>query len=248
MGRRAGLDLCRLLLTPARWNEWLTLPIHYSTLPSSSQLAITIWDLSPAGGQGAQGHALPFGEQTLPLFDKENQLQKGRQKCHVHRRKAADGLDSSSTPSTLPKRRNPENEKENTEIIDKESEELDRLEKLFKKHEMGEIPRVEWLDQLVFRGVEKRGLQATSTSLKGSPRRRSRNRSTVITLDGVDEKQTNGEKTADQELLDEIEDEQFTLYVELPRFDFPVVFADHEYPPPPISSLQHMSSSQSNII
>ena len=78
--------------------------------------------------------------------------------------------------------------------MDKESEELDRLEKLFKKHEMGEIPRIEWLDQLVFRGVEKRGLQASSTSLKALRRRRTRNQSTVMTLDGTDENQSNGDK------------------------------------------------------
>lgn len=227
-----------------RWNEWLTLPIEYSTLPLSSQLAITIWDLSPTGGEGARGHAIPFGGTTIPLFDKENQLQKGRQKCYLHRRKAADGLDSSSTPSVLPiSRRNGEKGNANEGSIDKESEELDRLEKLFKKHEMGEIPRIEWLDQLVFRGVEKRGLQASSTSLKTLQRRRTRKLSTITTLDGT---KNNGacEETEDNgNDEDSIEDERFTLYIELPRFDFPIVFADHEYPPPPISSLQHLSSS-----
>lgn len=132
-------------------------------------------------------------------------------------------------------------------MVDKEAEELDRLEKLFKKHEMGEIPRIEWLDQLVFRGVEKRGLKASSTSLKDLQRRRSRKAESVMSLDGPEETLTNGEKE-EKDLQDAIEDERFTLFVELPRFDFPVVFADHEYPPPPISSLQHMSASQSNII
>ncbi|CZS91603.1 hypothetical protein WAI453_011791 [Rhynchosporium graminicola] len=229
-----------------KWNEWLTLPINYSTLPLSSQLAITLWDLSPAGGEDAQGHFIPFGGTTLSLFDNENQLQKGRQKCYVHRRKAADGLDSTSTPAVLPKgRRHGAKRKGNMKAVDKEREELDRLEKLFKKHEMGEIPRVEWLDQLVFRGLEKRGLQASSTSIKALQRRRTRNHSTILTLDGTSEKQSNSEQESDE---DPAGDERFTLFVELPRFDFPIVFADHEYPPPPISSLQHLSSSQSNII
>jgi phosphatidylinositol 3-kinase len=237
----------RKTLISSRWNEWLTLPINYSSLPLNSQLAITIWDLSPTGGEGAQGHAIPFGGTTLPLFDKENQLQKGRQKCYLHRRKAADGLDSSTTPSTLAStRRNVSKGKGNImEKLDKETEELDRLEKLFKKHEMGEIPRIEWLDQLVFRGVEKRGLQVSSASSKTLQRRRSRQKSGV-TSDGAGENEANGEKEDSEE--DDTVDERFTLYVELPRFDFPVVFADHEYPPPPISSLQHLSSSQSNII
>jgi len=224
------------------------LPINYSNLPLSSQLAITVWDLSPTGGEGAQGHAIPFGGTTLPLFDNENQLQKGRQKCVLHRRKAADGLNSTSTPSTLPAPRNGVKGKGNTQKVDKESEELDRLEKLFKKHEMGEIPRVEWLDQLVFRGVEKRGLLASSASLKNLQRRRSRQPSTVMTLDGTRDEQVNGDHDSKDAVTDAVEDERFTLFVELPRFDFPVVFADHEYPPPPVSSLQHLSSSQSNII
>lgn len=228
-----------LILT--RWNEWLTLPINYSTLPLSSQIAITVWDLSPTGGDGAQGHAIPFGGTTLPLFDKENQLQKGRQKCYIHRRKAADGLNSSETPSVITNSKRNGRGNHIADPVDKESEELERLEKLFKKHEMGEIPRVDWLDQLVWRGVEKRGLQASSTSMKALQRRRSHQPGTVFTLDGPGEAE-NGDAQAD-----DIQDERFTLYVELPRFDFPIVFADHEYPPPPISSLQHLSLSQSNI-
>lgn len=217
----------------------------------NSQLAITVWDLSPAGGEGAQGHAIPFGGTTLPLFDKENQLQKGRQKCHLHRRKAADGLASTTTPSTLPsRRRNQGGSRGDIEVVDEEAEELERLEKLFKKHEMGELPRIEWLDQLVFRGIEKRGLQAFKGSVKALQRRASRQRSTstVLTLDGAgmgDTNDTNHQKSIGD---DSIEDEKFTLFVEVPRFDFPVVFADHEYPPPPISSLQQLSSSQSNMI
>ena len=208
-----------------------------------------MWDLSPTGGEGAHGHAIPFGGTTIPLFDKENQLQKGRQKCYLYRRKAADGLDSSSTPSTPPKSRQDRAKgKENTKLEDKESEELDRLEKLFKKHEMGEIPRIEWLDQLVFRGIEKRSFQTSNTSLKTLERRRSRQRSTVMTLDGATRDAINRETDGQQNDEDPTEDERFTLHIELPRFDFPIVFTDHEYPPPPISSLQHLSSSQSNII
>ncbi|RAL68507.1 hypothetical protein DID88_007235 [Monilinia fructigena] len=174
-------------------------------------------------------------------------LTKGRQKCYLHRRKAADGLDSSSTPSVLPNaRRNGAKMKEEEDVVDKESEELYRLEKLFKMHEMGEIPRIEWLDQMVFRGVEKRGLQVSNNSLKNIQRRRTRQRSVVLTLDGAEGKKNDIENDSLDEDLSK--DERFTLHVELPRYDFPVVFADHEYPPPPISSLQHLSSSQSNII
>lgn len=231
-----------------RWNEWLTLPVNYTQLPLNSQLAITIWDISPSGGAGAQGHAIPFGGTTIALFDKENQLQKGRQKCYVHRRQLADGLAASATPSVLPvARKNKVLGEEKADVVDKESDELERLEKLFKKHEMGEISRVDWLDQMVWRGVEKRGLQLSNNSLKGGQRSKSRHKDTVFTLDGVDETHIQNDAESDPS-ADAIQDERFTLYIELPRFDFPIVFADHEYPPPPVSSLQHLSSSQSNIL
>jgi phosphatidylinositol 3-kinase len=233
------------LLTINRWNEWLTLPVRYSNLPLSSQLAITVWDLSPAGGAGARGHAIPFGGTTLPLFDKDNALQKGRQKCYLHRRKAADGLANSSTPSTIPPARRRERNGEVHEV-DKLEEEKDRIEKLLKKQEMGEIPRVDWLDQLVFRGSEKRNISAPSQSLQTFNGRSSGKENTLPNLDAAKDT-SHGD--ADNVVHDDaVEDERFTLYVELPRFDFTVVFSDHEYPPPPISSLQHMSSSQSNII
>ncbi|KAG9244298.1 kinase-like domain-containing protein [Calycina marina] len=219
-----------------KWNEWLTLPIKYKTLPLSSQLAITVWDVSPTGGEGAHGHAIPFGGTTMSLFDKENQLQKGRQKCYIHRLRAADGLDSSATPSVLLEDRRSNGQKESTNVVDKKAEEMDRLEKLFKKHEMGEIPRIDWLDQLVFRGVEKRDMKATATSWERQ--RQIKNSEAMLALDGEQP----------EEGLETFDTGKFMLNVELPRFDFPVVFADHEYPPTPISSFQHLSASQSNIM
>ncbi|KAI0871864.1 phosphatidylinositol 3 [Hypoxylon argillaceum] len=226
-----------------KWNEWLTIPIPYKSLPLNSYLAITIWDLSPTGGNQAQGHAIPFGGTTLPLFDKDNQLQKGRQKCVIHRHKLADGNDNTSTPSIVTKSR--DDLMKNgaaTVAINKELEELERMEKLFKKHEMNEIPRVEWLDQLVFRGTEKRGLQAARNSI------RSIQRQSASVQDTVDGREQNGDAKLENGLPPRPGPSKFNLNIELPRFDFPVVFADHEYPPPPVSSFQHLSASQSNII
>lgn len=221
-----------------RWGDWLTLPVTYNALPLAAQLAITVWDLCPTGGDGAQGHSIPFGGTTFPLFDKDNTLQKGRQVCHLHRHKAADGLATTSTPATLPVRRIGKNGKTEDGVVDKEQEESERLEKLLKKHEMEEIPRIEWLDQLVFRSIEKRNLIGTSISAKTLHLRRSRREHEVTTLDGAQE-----EKNVIEE---DVVDEKFTLHIELPRFDFPVVFCDHEYPPPPISSMQN--SSQNAIL
>lgn len=174
------------------------------------------------------------------MFDKESCLQKGRQKCHLHRSKAADGFASSLTPSTTSKIKK-------MSQLDRgpheDAEEMERLEMLFKKHEMGEIPRVEWLDQLVFRNIEKRGVQASHASLQTVQQRKSRADRTALTL----EEAPDAEKVAAEDHA-QPGAEIFTLYIELPRFDFPVVFSDHEYPLPAISSFQHMSSSQSNII
>ncbi|KAH7358291.1 phosphatidylinositol 3 [Plectosphaerella cucumerina] len=217
-----------------KWNEWLHLPLEYSTLPLNSCLAITIWDLSPAGDTKTQGHAIPFGGTTLPLFDHDNQLQKGRQKCTVYRHRPADGAENTATPA-IPRKKRTSGKKAAPEPVDAEAEEMERLEKLFKKHEMGEIPRVDWLDQLVFRGVEKRGHQANKVSARPF-------------------KPPNGSATGGKDSAEKSEDDsgaghpRFQLNVELPRFDFPVVFADLEYPPPPVSALQNMSGSQSNII
>jgi phosphatidylinositol 3-kinase len=239
-----------------RWNEWLTFPVNYSTLPLSSQLAITIWDLSPTKGYGVRGHAVPFGGTTVPIFEKDNTLQKGRQKCHVHRCRAADGLSSTATPAVLPLRRSDKNTKISQQAGDSELDELDRLEKLFKKHEMGEIPRVDWLDILVFRGAEKRG----SHRLDGAKRPRGKPKDTEISathdsqsgkqkvLDstGVVDRATKLENSDGK--VDRQEDENdFVLYIDFLRFDFPIVFTDHEYPAAPISSHPHSTPTSSNI-
>ncbi len=130
-------------------------------------------------------------------------------------------------------------------VVDKEAEELERMEKLFKKHEMNEIPRVEWLDQLVFRGTERRRLKAARNSIKSIQRHSA---SFKDTKDLENKPEQNGGPELEDGLLPRPGPSKFALNIELPRFDFPVVFADHEYSPPPISSFQHLSASQSNII
>lgn len=172
------------------------------------------------------------------MFDEDNQVQKGRQKCLVHRHKHADGTDNSTTSALVSNKKQNPRKGQTPPPLDKDAEELDRMEKLFKKHEMGEIPRVDWLDQMVFRSFEKRGLQAAKSSMNMLQRQRAVERDSNT-------KGANGEK-------DDLTDGRpgpstFLLNVELPRFDFPVVFADHEYDAPPISSLQNLSLSQASI-
>ncbi|CAK7204467.1 Phosphatidylinositol (PI) 3-kinase [Sporothrix eucalyptigena] len=265
-----------------KWNEWVTLPIRYSGLPANATVAVTVWDVSPAGEGApddpatngnllARGHAVPFGGTTIPLFDKDNQLHKGRYKCTVHRLAAADGYENSTTPAFPDKvrRRTKKNQSkpyggsddetahdeleddlerdelngdnandDDTRSRDADEIEIERMDRLFKKHEMGEIPRVEWLDQLVFRGFEKRVMRNATSSLKVKG-------TGTTTEAAADASETAANSTNANRRPGP---SRFLLNVEFPRFDFPVVFVDHEYPPPPISSLQNLSASQSNIL
>lgn len=203
------------------WGEWLSLPINYAVAPLSSQLAITLWDLSAARDEAGLGHAIPFGGTTIPLFDKDSTLQKGRQRCHLHLHKEADGLSNTTTPSTIGlSREERRNGRTNELHEDERDKEMARLEDLMKKHEMGEIPQNEWLDNLVFREIEK--LERSTIRSQGKARK---TRTEDETRDGISDG-----------------DEQYYLYIEFPRFDHPIVFTDHEYPAPPISTLQHSGS------
>ena len=207
------------------------MPIDYSDLPANAKLAITIWDVSPTGGKYARGHAAPFGGTTLPLFDADNQVQKGRHKCYIHRLKPADGNDITTTPA-LVDTPHVKSQPSLESHLEEESAEIDRMERLLKQQEMGEIGRVEWLDQLVFRGFEKRTATAAAASLKQLQFQHQLNTKEKKSY-SVDERPGAS---------------RFVLHVELPMFDNPVVFSDHEYNPPPISNLMPaMSVSQSNI-
>ncbi|KAK8109994.1 phosphatidylinositol 3 [Apiospora kogelbergensis] len=203
------------------WNEWLDVPIPYKSLPLNSCLAITLWDVSPTGGKHAQGHAIPFGGTTLPLFDKDNQVQKGRLKCMIHRHQKADGNDGTTTPFAVPKRR--QGSKKNELVaVDKERDEMDRMDKLFKKYEMNEIPKVEWLDHLVWRVSERRASEATKSSVKSLQRQAS------LRQEAGKSPEQNG--SVDTEHDAESGPSQFTLTIELPRFDFP---SNIDIKPPP---------------
>lgn len=113
------------------------------------------------------------------------------------------------------------------EGLSHEEMELERLEKLFKKHEAGEISRVDWLDQLVFQAVAKLRVQAEDAAKRRALRQKAMKES---------------EGTAgDEEDNSNIDDEEhFTLFVEFPRFDFPLVWVDWDYPPlkPKVSAMQ----------
>ena len=220
------------------WNEWLELPFTVSSLPLAAQLAITVWDVSPARTDDTVSRTTPFGGTTIPLFDEDNTFQKGRQKCKLHRHVAADGLAQTATPA-VPKPIRGRSRRTDSTVQTKNNHEseLERLEKLFKKHEMGEISRVDWLDLLVFENVRKKRDQVEK--LKLANRKRSGNN-----LEPEADSET---AKADSEVrMREDPEDRLDLIIDFPRFDFPIVYTDHEYPPPPISSHStHLSSLHS---
>jgi phosphatidylinositol 3-kinase len=203
------------------WHEWLTLPTSYDNLPQDAQLAITVFDLSPAGGPRSVLHRVPFGGTTIPFFDEDNTLLTGRQRCKIYRNRAADGLSSTTTPHKPTLKKKSRDPKSVHEKANSEASEMERLESLLKQHEMGEIEEDEWLDPLTFQRIAKlrqRSLQSRVQSQQADMRKREGS--------GVDGEGDGG---------------IFYLYIEFQRFDHPILFADHEYPPPNYRSMQSSS-------
>lgn len=209
------------------WNEWLRLPITYANLPASAQIAITVWDLSPAEDADSDRHAMPFGGTTIPLFDKDNTLHKGRQRCMLHRLEAADGLSSTTTPWVIPPARKGRRDVVREDTVDEQVAEMQRLEELLKKQEMGDLPQNQWLDALVFKKMSKIRDQALKAEAAALSR-------------GVNG-QLNGTRGDANYASD---GELFYLDIDLPRFDHAIVFTDAEYPPPPVSDIKLSADSE----
>ena len=79
---------------------------------------------------------------------------------------------------------------------------MDRLEKLMKRHEQGDLPRIDWLDNIVFRKIEQLNISSKSAT----------NNTASLSARG-----------------------EVFLYIDFPRFDFPIIFSDYEYPEPAVA-------------
>lgn len=227
-----------------KWDQWLELPVSIRHLPATAQLALTVWDLNPLPKDGKLDHSVPFGGTTITLFDEQGTLRRGHQKCKLYRKKDADGQTPSRTPHIpAPKRRK---RNEAPELPNPEADELDRLHRMFKKHEMGEIPTNDWLDQLVFKKVAEKNIVAEDAARKRANLRKAAKRRAQYNMDAAHVNDTaRPEHGSDDDFDSEDEldaEERFSLSVDLPRWDFPVVFADHEYDiPKPIRDFQNMT-------
>ncbi|KAJ5609624.1 Phosphatidylinositol 3-kinase [Penicillium herquei] len=208
--------------TERAWNEWLEMPMNIKDAPLDLQIAITVWDLSPLAD--TPDHRIPYGGTTVSVFDEDGMLKMGRHKCKIHRDKAADGFSSTTTPSSPNvKRRKPDD----VNLLDqsKAEQELERLEPLIKKHEMGEIPRIDWMDQMLFRQIEK--LRIDAQAAKDSR--------TILCKRIRSKTQAANARTEDSPNEEIVDEENFVLYVDFQRYDLPILWVDHKYPPPPVS-------------
>ncbi|CAI9092938.1 OLC1v1028311C2 [Oldenlandia corymbosa var. corymbosa] len=127
------------------WNELVTLSTKYRDLTANSQLAFTVWDVSRGKNEGVVGGA------TIHLFNMKKQLKTGKHKLRLWLGKEADGSVHTSTPGKVPK---------------EERGEVEQLEKLVNKYERGQIQRVDWLDRLAFKAIEK--IKESQSSKNGS--------------------------------------------------------------------------------
>ncbi|KAL1409698.1 Phosphatidylinositol (PI) 3-kinase [Vanrija albida] len=157
------------------WNQTLILPITYPSLLPTAQLVFTIWDV-----QGA-GKPVAVGGTTMNLFSSDRTLRRGQQRLFVHRDVEGDPGVETTTPSE----------------VHLEEDEMGRLEHLVKEYERGDVTKIDWLDRLAFRQIERAHAAEASKS------------------------------------------DNLYLYIDLPRFDFPVVYSEKEsqipYPPAPVS-------------
>ncbi|KAJ3267160.1 Phosphatidylinositol (PI) 3-kinase [Chytriomyces hyalinus] len=150
------------------WNEWITFPVKYRDLPHDACLAFTVWDVS-----GPQ-KAMVLGGATFALFGENSTVKKGKHKLKLWLSVEADGTVDTITPGEF-------------EAV----KEVDRLEKLVRDYELGDIPRIDWMDRLTFREIES-VFNDQSASMN-----------------------------------------EMYLYIELPKFDFPLIYHEKEYSLPP---------------
>eukprot|EP00741_Cyanophora_paradoxa_P022587 tig00000248_g21812.t1 len=129
-------------VSSCRWGESLAFPARVRDLSRDARLAVTAWE------SRGPGEALALGSAVVPLFSRRGLLKQGRKKLTlVEGASFAGGRDgvppgTGPAPTLAPPKPRP-------------GDEMDRLEKLMRRFDRGEIPSVDWLDRLAFRHIER---------------------------------------------------------------------------------------------
>lgn len=165
-----------------RWNEFLTIPVQYSSLMPTAQLAFTVWDCLGAG------QPTPIGGSTMRLFEQpgclsslgslplglqltigfsgrlvRRYLRQGEHRLYLHREAEADGSSESTTPHDVDLGVTDEMGRLEgvswhgcaVEGAETDRQHLFPFRQLVRKFERGDIPKLEWLDRLTFKEIEK---------------------------------------------------------------------------------------------
>jgi phosphatidylinositol 3-kinase len=114
--------------------EWQRLPIKYRDLPLSAQVVLKIWSCV------APRKAFCIAGVSYGLFNKHQQLRKGKHKVQLWPIKENDESLDYVAPGK----------------ISVHDDELWRIEKLVQEYKRGQVPRVDWLDQITFKQIAER--------------------------------------------------------------------------------------------
>lgn len=127
----------RAFTTQCKWDESVQLAVKFRDLPPTTRAVFTVWDVHGPKQAAALGHA------TLPLYGRRGVLRKGRQKLLLSEGTADGGGRGGGGGGGGSTNRVPM------------SAEVERLERLIKKHGRAELEHVEWLDAFTFTKIER---------------------------------------------------------------------------------------------
>lgn len=136
------------------WNQWLTLPVKLNELPRNSLLALTVWDVYGC----TNAHAV--GGTVVSIFGKHGKLRTGMHDLRLWNDVEADGSDASHTlgklgSNTAVSVSAPSASAAETSGANRANEQLmANLAKLTKRHRLGQMAQLDWLDRLTFREIE----------------------------------------------------------------------------------------------
>lgn len=132
-----------------QWGEWLTFPLKYSDLSTSSSLVFTVWQIemtqqkqksmSENDTTPSTYSALPLAGSCMPMFNKHYLLKLGRRRLKMWPGGQGDGSLESTTPYRV------KGETPRDLLI--------QIEKVMRQYRRKQLPK--WLDKLTLRKIDK---------------------------------------------------------------------------------------------